>query len=154
MKKLSKHIVTLLSILWVLVLIWNCDAVDPDEAMRLEDPGAVRIIYNGLSQEGDASLASFTIVNDSTESIQYFAYDSHSMHYSTETLTDTGWVYLSWNWCGTGASYFTLEPEDKVDFYTSLPNTSCTWRVVLSIADLELSTSYLLWSESLLYIAP
>ena len=136
------------------VVLWNCEAVAPDESLTLDDPGVIRIIYNGLSQDGERSQASFTLVNDSTESIQYFAYDPVSMHYSTEALADTGWAYLAWNWCGTGADYQPLEAGNQVDFFTDLPATSCTWRVVLNIADMDLTTSYMLRSESLLYIAP
>ncbi len=138
----------------VSLVFLNCEAVAPDESLFLEDPEPVRIIYNGLAQEQNASLASFTLVNDSADSLQYFGYDQQSMHYSTEALADTGWTYLFWNWCGTGADYHILEPDNQVDFYTSLPNQSCTWRVVLSISDMDSSNTYLLKSESLLYIAP
>jgi hypothetical protein len=154
MKHLPKQLTTALSIISTLMLIWNCEAVDSEDPISLQEPGAVRIVYNGINQNGDQSLASFSIINDSTGSLQYFAYDFQSMHYSTEMQTDTGWVYLAWNWCGTGASYFPLEPQSQVEFHTGLPANSCTWRVLLSIADMDFTTSAILRSESIQYEAP
>ncbi|NQV50590.1 MAG: hypothetical protein HQ507_08835 [Candidatus Marinimicrobia bacterium] len=151
---LSKHLVAALPSFIILTLIWNCEVVEPNEAITAKDTDAIRINYNGITQDEGQSLASFSIVNDSTESIQYFGYDPQSMHYSTEMLTDTGWVYLSWNWCGTGASYYPLEPDSQIEFRTGLPSNSCTWRVLLNISDMELTTSHMLKSESIQYFAP
>jgi len=154
MTHMPKHLTHVLILLTIFILIWNCEAVDSEDAIAQQELGAVRILYNGLIHEGDQSLASFSIVNDSTESIQYFAYDLYSMHYSTEMHTDTGWVYLAWNWCGTGASYFPLEPDAQVEFKTGLPLNSCTWRVLLNISEMDLTSSHMIRSESLQYLAP
>jgi len=133
----------------VLVTLISCNLFGPEKTQENEGVDAVRIEYLGSSTSGNTDLATFKLVNDSTSSIQYFAYDITSLHYSTEVLTDTGWVYLFWNWCGTGAEYFELEAGSSVEFQTFLPDSSCTWRVLTSISDMTGSNGYILRSESL-----
>lgn len=99
-------------------------------------------------------MASFTMVNDSPESIKYFAYDATSPHYSTEALADTGWAYLMWNWCGTGAEYFNLGTDLSFNFLVMLPNENCTWRVILNTTDMDDSNYRILRSESIEYSTP
>lgn len=132
----------------------SCHVFGPEDEKKREGVNAVRIEYLGETSGTYADLASFNLVNDSTASIQYFAYDKISPHYSTEALTDTGWVYLFWNWCGTGAEYFELEAGASVEFTTLLPDTSCTWRVLVSVTDMSLTNGYILRSENLEFTRP
>lgn len=138
----------------ILVSLISCDLFGPEENLGNEVLDAVRIEYLGSTSSSYADLATFKLVNDSTSSIQYFAYDVSSLHYSTEVLTDTGWVYLFWNWCGTGAEYFELEAGTSIDFKTFLPDTSCTWRLLVSVSDMTGSNGYILYSENLDYSSP
>ena len=138
-------------ILFVLVIV-SCDVFEPEEALKQE--GTIHLQYDGIVSTQSGDKAAFTLVNDSTAGIQYFAYDATSPHYSTEALADTGWAYLNWNWCGTGAEYFELESGTSIQFYTSLPYESCTWRVMLSLAPMDLTSSRILRSDEITYSAP
>lgn len=137
-------------------LLIECDSVTPKKLIGNDNPdyGTVHIVYNGITSEDHQSVASFSLINDSTEAIQYFAYSKHSLHYSTEVLTDTGWVYLMWNWCGTGASYYVLEVDSSVQFCTVLPQDNCTWRVLVDITDMEYENHYTLRSEEIDFSVP
>lgn len=117
--------------LFLLIIVACSDPVDDRDGDPLE-PGRVQILYKGIVNDDGTSWAMFTLVNDSTEDLEYFAYNAAQPHYSTEMLSDTGWTWLMWNWCGTGASYHTLGSGEEVDFKTGLPHLDCTWRVILS----------------------
>lgn len=123
--------ITLLPLLIFIGLIASC--IEPGSSGNDPiEPGSVQILYRGIVDEGDQSWAMFTLTNDSTEDIEYFAYSAMQPHFSTEMLSDSGWTWLFWNWCGTGASYFPLKSGSSMDFKTGLPHLDCTWRVVLS----------------------
>ena len=115
------------------------------------ESGKVQILYRGITQDIDGTWAEFTLVNDSTELLSYFAYDANHPHYSTEMLSDSGWTWLFWNWCGTGAEYFPLESGGRVDFKTSLPHIDCTWRVLVGATCNPDSGSFMLRSRSIDY---
>jgi hypothetical protein len=120
---------------WGLLSLMACES--PAEQM-LENqpvPGTIQLVYKGVSTEESVTAANFTLHNDSTGTIHYFAYDENNLHYSSEVLSDTGWAYLFWNFCGTGAEYLPLEPTQEVSFRTSLPPNSCTWRLLVNISD-------------------
>jgi|GEM_PF-393393 len=117
-------------------------------------PGTVQLVYNGISTEESVTAANFTLYNDSTVTIHYFAYDENNLHYSSEVLSDTGWAYLFWNWCGTGAEYLPLEPQQEISFRTSLPPTSCTWRLLVNISDDSLDWSQLRRSAPIVFVKP
>lgn len=145
----------LLIISCLTLIMLSCGVVDTQETLKKEiAEGTPYVTYNGIVSEDGNSQASFTMVNDSTETIQYFAYSATAPHYSTEVLSDTGWVYLLWNWCGTGADYISLEPGSSFDFVTQLPYEDCSWRVLISVANLDYSNSYILRSEAIEYSAP
>ena len=134
----------------MLLLFLSCEAPSSEAAEELFEPGRIQILYQGVTQT-DPPQAHFLLYNDSTVTIQYFAYDVEDLHYSTETLTDTGWAYLMWNWCGTGAEYFDLRPQESIHFQTALPQESCTWRVLASITIPEQEYYGRLYSEALEY---
>jgi len=141
-------------VLLILGVLTACNSVyDPtfEDTKILHSP---RIVYEGIQSEAGFSSANFTLRNDSTESITYFAYSENALHYSSEVLSDTGWVYLLWNWCGTGAEYLPLEAKAEVEFGTSLPPYSCTWRVLVTISGDEQEWAQLLYSEPLEYVKP
>jgi len=135
---------------FVFLLLLSCESVETDMYMEYDGYPNVRIEYNGITSNSDILQASFTLVNDSTASLQYYAYDIDSPHYSTEVLSDSGWVYLFWNWCGTGADWYPLEAGTSIDFNTTLPSHSCTWRVVLSIV----GEPFVLYSNGIQFTAP
>jgi len=142
-------------VLFLLSLLFiSCGIVDTKEPRETLEIGQPYIIYNGIVSNNGSSQASFTMVNDSTETIQYFAYTPAEPHYSAEVLTDSGWVYLFWNWCGTGAEYFSLESDSSFEFTTNLPYESCTWRVMINVSDQEGTNTYFVRSEGLEYMAP
>lgn len=141
-----------LSLLFVLVI--SCGLVDTQESLEKLESGRAYISYNGIISNNGSLQASFTMVNDSAETIQYFAYASAQPHYSTEVLTDSGWVYLFWNWCGTGAEYFSLESGSSFEFTTNLPYESCTWRVMINVSGQEGANAHFVRSEGIEYMAP
>lgn len=117
-------------------------------------PGRVQILYKGITTEDSIEWANFTLLNDSTVDISYFAYNANHPHYSTQMLSDTGWVWLMWNWCGTGASYLPLESGTSMDFRTGLPHLDCTWRVILGIHCDSGSNDFILGSDPIPYTTP
>ena len=143
----------ILPALLLFAMVYSCEAPE-DEKLTNHSDELIRIDFLAVESTDQGDIASFLLVNDSTASVQYFAYDQTFPHYSTEVQNDTGWTYLFWNWCGTGADYWPLEPGAQVEFTTMLPQESCTWRVRLGVSDTELSTSYTLYSESIEYITP
>lgn len=138
----------------MLAILVSCDVFDPGNDYSSDDRNSVHIEYLGHSASADVDLAAFRLVNDSTATIQYFACDTTTLYYSAEVLSDTGWVSHPWSWCGTGAVYIQLEPENTVEFNTLLPDSSCSWRVRLAIADMSGSKGYILYSERLEYNKP
>ena len=138
--------------LMILLFLISCGINDPDKDLEqngidLEDMESVHIDYNGIIPTESGQIASFTIVNDSTQSIQYFGYSETNLLYNEEALADTGWTSLMWGWCGTGAAYYVLEPDSSRDFEAFLPLNSCTWRLVLEITDVNMENTRLLRSE-------
>ena len=140
--------------LMILLFLISCGINEPDEKLGLDaidpvDIESVHIDYNGIIPSETGQIASFTIVNDSTHAIQYFGYTESNLLYNGEALTDTGWTNLWWGWCGTGAEYFKLEPDSSVDFESFLPLTSCTWRLVLEIAGVNMENARLIRSQNI-----
>ena len=131
-----------------------CDTIEPDENLEQERLESIHLDYEGIVQLEWGQAASFNLVNDSTETIQYFAYSEDSPLYNAEVLADTGWTILWWGWCGTGAEYFDLEPGSEVAFYSMLPPTSTTWRLLLSVADPGEENYQWIRSENIHYTVP
>lgn len=123
----------------------SCDSVESNET------GTVQILYNGIEKGEYGKAASFLLINDSTEIIEFWGYDEKSPLYSSEVLTDTGWTYLMWNWCGTGASPVKFSPGDRIKFITPLPNIDCTWRVILGVKVAESEEYYTVKSKEIVY---
>ncbi len=149
----SRYMLVLLTSLLFTGLL-ACESVEDERLFENSPRSALQISYNGIQTEQGVSLASFTLINDSTESIQYFAYSQALPHYSTEELSDSGWVYLFWNWCGTGADWHLLDPGSMIEFTTPLPDHDCTWRVVLSVVDPGYNTGFSLYSQGLQFTKP
>ena len=126
----------------------SCNTVENNEY------GKVHIKYMGTEESPNGSVAAFQLVNDTTETIHYLAYGEGNPHYSTEVLTDSGWTYLMWNWCGTGTSPVDFEPGAKMKFTTALPMYDCTWRVILSVSIVSSDKFYTLKSEKIEYSVP
>ncbi len=133
-----------------------CESSDGENVFgnQVFESGRVQLFYEGIQFSDSNEVASFILLNDSTVDVQYFAYSQTSLHYSTEVLSDTGWVYLFWNWCGTGAEYHVLESGSSTRFETHLPQEDCTWRVLVNIADMEHTMSYTLRSAGIEFTVP
>ena len=143
----------------ILIFLVSCGINDPDEKQgqnRIDPENfkSVHLEYNGIIPTENGQMASFSMVNDSTHAIQYFAYSEEYPLYSAEALTDTGWTNLMWGWCGTGAEFYPLEPNSTIDFLGMLPTYSCTWRLVLDITDMDSVSSHRLRSENIIYTIP
>jgi len=132
----------------ILSILFSCNNVESYKS------GAVQIRYTGVEEGEYGSVASFLLVNDSTETVEFWAYGEEFPHYSTEVLTDTGWIYLMWNWCGTGTSPVEFKPGDKMKFTTSLPNYNCTWRVLLGVSVVDSENYYTVKSNEIIYSIP
>ena len=141
------------SLIGVLILFPLFIACDPLEDLTHPQfkEGRVQVLYEGITTTGGGERAEFSLINDSTTTVEYFAYSVDQPHYSTEMLSDTGWVYLFWNWCGTGASNLELPADSSQTFYASLPYESCTWRMMISIWDPGAESGYILYSEPIIY---
>ena len=139
----GNNILNLVLVFISLFIAASCDTVESNE------PGTLHINYNGIEEGEYGSVATFLIVNDSTETISYWGYDEKNPHYSTEVLTDTGWTYLMYNWCGTGTIPIELEPGTYSKFTTPLPSYGCTWRVMLGVSVLESEKYYTLKSDKI-----
>lgn len=131
-----------------LLLLTAC--MSPNEAVGIV-PGRLQILYKGITHHVGWDAAAFTLYNDSTSSISYFAYSPTSILYGTEALTDTGWTRLMYGWCGTGASYYELAPHESIDFETTLPQESCTWRVFFQVSENATTPLYTLRSNLIEY---
>ncbi len=129
-------------------ILFSCDTVNSNES------GTLHIKYIGIEKVEYGTVAAFLLVNDTTETINYLAYGEENPHYSTEVLTDSGWTYLMWNWCGTGTSPVHFEPGSKMKFTTALPRYDCTWRVILSVSVVSSDKFYTLKSENIEYSDP
>ena len=124
----KKHLLPFFLPLISLSFLFSCDTLESNES------GTVKIIYSGIEESQNGSVAAFLLVNDTTETVQFWAYGEEAPLFSTEVLSDTGWTYLMYNWCGTGSSPIELDPGSKTKFTTSLPHYDCTWRVILGIS--------------------
>ena len=143
-----------LSWVFLILILGACEAVEEDFMAEKSLQSEVYIAYNGIIQTENGTAASFTVVNDSSASIQYFGYSENAPHYSTEVLTDTGWVYLFWNWCGTGAEWQVLERDASFNFDTGLPYEESTWRIVLNVSATENLYANELRSQAISYTGP
>ena len=113
----------------LLVLMVSCEINNPEENLTGEGAGTIRLEYQGLEWAEGGFMPSFSLVNDSTETIQYYGYGETYPLYSAEALADTGWTNLMWGWCGTGAEFYSLEPSSSIQFLGMLPSYSCTWQI-------------------------
>lgn len=143
-------------LLVILVVFTACDVIDPDEKLNRQiseqtDNESVHLDYNGIISTDEGQVASITLANDSTHTIQYFAYSESFLLYNEEARTDTGWTNLMWGWCGTGAEYYPLQPGESINFEAFLPLSSCTWRLVLEIAGLNMEYIGQIRSENIIY---
>ena len=138
-----KNILNFILLFTFLLLVCSCDAVESNES------GTLHIKYTGVEEGEYGTVATFLMGNDTTETISYLAYGEESPHYSTEVLTDSGWTYLMWNWCGTGTTPVDLKPGAKTKFTTALPDYECTWRVVLGISVVGSDKYYTLKSDKI-----
>jgi len=137
------------NIVVIMVLLISCGVTDPDDTLEADPSGTIYIEYNGMVATESSLTPSFSLVNDSTVTIQYFGYSKINPLFNAEAKTDTGWTHLMWGWCGTGADYFALDPDSSVTFLGLLPSYSCTYRLVLDIIELDTSTSRQIRSESI-----
>jgi len=143
-------------LLMITVALTSCGIVDPGKHQGRQpseqtENESVHLDYNGIIATDEGSLASFTLVNDSTHTIQYFAYSESTILYNEEALTDTGWTNLMWGWCGTGAEYYPLQPGESIDFEAFLPLSSCTWQLVLEITGTNLEYIGQIRSKNIIY---
>ena len=148
------HMRLLLKVMAVLTFLVSCGIMDSDENLQREERSAIRLDYNGMVWAERGYAPRFSLVNDSTETVWYFAYGREDPFYNAEALSDTGWTNLMCGWCGTGAEFFALEPDSSVDFLTMLPTASCTWRLVLDITDTSYEHTHRIRSESIIYTIP
>ena len=138
----------------VMVLLVSCGLNDPEGNLEGERSGTVYMEYNGMVWAEGGFAPSFSLVNDSSATIQYFAYSETYPLFNAEALSDTGWTNLMWGWCGTGAEFITLEPDSSIKFMGFLPNYSCTWRLVLDIIEIDSVNSHQIRSENIVYTIP
>ncbi|NQT64507.1 MAG: hypothetical protein HQ556_16210 [Candidatus Marinimicrobia bacterium] len=144
----------MLKVLVALIFLVSCELTGPDENLMNEGEGTIRLEYRGLEWAEGGFMPSFSLVNDSTETIQYFGYGVSYPLYNAEALADTGWTDLMWGWCGTGAEFYPLEPDSSIQFLGMLPSYSCTWRLVLYITEMDSVSSRILRSENIIYTLP
>jgi len=135
----------------VLVTLASCSIFAPEENLERESDNTLHLDYEGQVLAEGGYTASFSLVNDSTGSIQYFGYTEVYPLYSAQARSDTGWTNLMWGWCGTGTTNFSLESGSSISFQTMLPNEACTWRLVLDITDMNMDTSRRAYSEDIIY---
>ncbi|NQV42911.1 MAG: hypothetical protein HQ506_11210 [Candidatus Marinimicrobia bacterium] len=147
-------IIKLFKLVVVVTLLVSCGIMDPGKENIMSDEGAIRIEYLGLEWAEGGYAPRFSLVNDSTETVQYVGYGETYPLYSAEAFSDTGWTNLMWGWCGTGAEFYALEPNSSVEFLAAQPNSSCTWRLVLDITDIDSVGSRRLRSENIGYTVP
>ena len=145
--------IQLLKTMLILVFLVSCGIMDTDENYEQENGVSIHLKYNGLVSVRGGYASSFSLVNDSTDAVQYFAYSKSQPFYNAEALSDTGWTNLTWGWCGTGAELYALEPDSSVDFLATLPTSSCTWRLVLDITDTGYEYTQRIRSENIIYTA-
>lgn len=138
----------------ILALLVSCGVVDNDEQLTQQETELLYIDYLGIVSVDGGNAASFSLVNDSTDAIQFFGYSESFPLYNAETLSDTGWTNMMWGWCGTGAEFQVLEPDSSIHFLTVLPNSSVTWRLVLDISDMDSVHPRRLRSENINYTSP
>ena len=138
-------------VLVVMVLLVSCGINNPEEKLEGERSGTVFLEYNGMVSTRGGDVPSFTLMNDSTETIQYFGYSKIYPLFNAEAHTDTGWTHLMWGWCGTGAEYFNLDPDSSISFMGFSPNYSCTWRLVLDIVEIDSVNFRQIRSENIIY---
>jgi len=138
----------------VMVLLVSCGINDPDGNIEGERLGTVYMEYNEMVWAEGGFVPRFSLVNDSSATIQYFGYSKTYPLFNAEALSDTGWTNLMWGWCGTGVEYFSLNPDSSISFSFFLPYYSCTWRLVLDITELVSVSSRRLYSENIVYTLP
>ncbi len=137
----NKYLLPIFLLFLSISILYSCDTVQSNSS------GTLQIRYTGIEESDHGSVAAFLLVNDTTETVVFSAYEGGTPHYSAEVLTDTGWTYLMWNWCATGTSPTELKPGSKKKFTTSLPTYDCTWRVILDISVAESEKYYTLKSD-------
>ncbi len=149
-----QQMMKLFKILVSLSFLVSCGIMDPDENQLGGDEGSIHIEYLGQEWTEGGYAPLFSLVNDSTETVQYFGYSESYPLFSAEALSDTGWTNLMWGWCGTGASFYALEPDSSIQFLGMSPSYSCTWRLVLDITEMDSLSSRRLRSENIIYTIP
>ncbi len=148
------HTKIILKVLGALLFLMSCEISEPDENYVMEGDGTVHLEYRGLEMTEGSFVPNFSLVNDSTEAIQYLGYNEGYPLYSAEALTDTGWTSLMWGWCGTGTELYPLEPGSSIQFLGMLPTYSCTWRLVLYITEMDSVSSRKITSDNLIHTIP
>ncbi len=138
----------------LMALLVSCGVVENDTPLSQNDQGTIYIDYLGIVPVEGGTAAAFVLVNDSTEAIQFFGYSEDYPLYNAEALSDTGWTSLMWGWCGTGAEFYTVESNSRVEFLANKPTSSCTWRLVLDITHMDSVNFRRLYSENIFYEAP
>jgi len=145
MFSIKKHLI-LIPIILSASLFYSCDTVQSNES------GTLHIKYTGIEEGEYGTVASFLIVNDTTATVNFWAYGGETPLYSTEVLTDSGWTYLMHSWCATGASSIEFKAGARKRFVTSLPNYDCTWRVILGVSIVDSEKYYTLKSDEIEFI--
>ena len=90
------------------------------------------IIINSTGQSQDG-IYKFKISNTQESSVWYLGYQEHSPIYTTQVLSDTGWVYSGLGWCGTGLMKIEFNPGDSFMIDVKKPDTNRPWRAGILI---------------------
>ena len=121
---------------WLVIVatlgLMACQDVEDTDLQTDLTAGRVQVLYTGVTQMNDTPLATFTVVNDSTDTLWYWGYAPESLLYGGECWSDTGWTSLFWGWCGTGTLPYDLPPQSQLAITTLMPDTACTWRLILN----------------------
>ncbi len=69
----------------------------------------------------------FVVRNNSSSPVWYNGYGKGSPIYITSVLSDTGWAFSSYAWCGTGVMDVKFEPNEAFKIAISKPNNNKDW---------------------------
>ena len=78
---------------------------------------------------GAEDYYTFRVINNRDKTLWYSGYQEGSPIYTTQVLSDTGWVYSGQGWCGTGLTMIEFSPGSSFTISVIKPESIRVWRV-------------------------